>query len=80
MANQPVVPSWMGKVAVTALITALIGGALAWAQGTSKMDARQDGDIRVLSEAKLNVQKDVEEIKLTQRRMEDKLDRALEQR
>lgn len=73
-------PSWVSKVIATALITALIGGAFAWGAGVSSKVSTHEKDIAVQKEKQDNVVEDIDEIKDSQRRMEDKLDRALQRR
>jgi len=66
-------PTWISKAVVVTLITALIGGTFAWATGMTGKVSNQSEDIAVLKD-------NISDIKTTQRRMEDKLDRALERR
>lgn len=73
-------PSWVGKTVAGALITALIAGGLGWASHVSTTQGKQTEEIATLKESKRSVEKDIDDIKNTQRRMEDKLDRALERR
>jgi len=77
MANV-VTPPWMMKVLVTTLITAAVAGAFGWARSTSIADTRQDTAIEVLKSTQENVDEDIDDIKATLRRIEDKIDRALE--
>lgn len=77
-------PAWAAKVAATALIGSLVAGALGWAGGwtsnVSKEAARQGKEIVVLLEQQKQTKESIGEIKSSQLRMEQKLDRALERR
>ena len=64
-------PSWVPKVITTAIIGALITGALGWASSTSLKDTKQDTDIAVLKADQHSIDTRLE-------RIEDKLDKALE--
>lgn len=65
---------------VTALITALLTFSLAWVHNISAASTKHEASIAVLDERTNATNKDIVEIKTTQRRMEDKLDRALERK
>lgn len=77
-------PAWAAKVTATALIGSLVAGALGWAGGwtgsVSKEAARQGKEIVVLLEQQKQTKESIGEIKSSQQRMEQKLDRALERR
>lgn len=77
MPAQVVVPSWMGKVIITALIGALVTGALGWAQSTSKELSEHDKDIAVQKTDLGHMKENISDVKDSQRRIEDKLDKAL---
>ncbi len=70
-------PAWLVKLAVGALVTALIGGSLGWISHTSAQVDRIDKMQAVQESQQQNLKDDIASIKETQRRMEDKLDRVL---
>lgn len=72
----PSVPSWLLQV----LAAAAIGVATAWASGMSDHMTVHIKDIAVLQTRQDATERDIVEIKMSQRRVEDKLDRVLERR
>lgn len=60
-------PPWMAKLVVGALITGIIGGAFAWASGTTSKVAKHDTDIAVQSSEMSDVKEDISEIKQDQK-------------
>lgn len=65
------------QVIVGAFATVLIGGAIGWAASTQKTVQRHETTIAVQAETQKSMKENVEEIKQSQRRVEDKLDRVL---
>ena len=77
---QPIVATWVRNIAVGALVTALIGGAVGWISHTSAQVDRIDKAQAVQEAEQTHLKGDIVDIKTSQRRIEDKLDRALERR
>lgn len=73
-------PDWMVRAVVITLISVLVGGGFAWAQLTSRKVEEHDKDIARAQEKITTSEKALDEVKVSLRRMEDKLDRALERR
>jgi len=71
-------PSWIPRLIITLFITAIITGAFGWASATSTKDVIQDKDIAVIKTNINTLDKSLDEMKMSQRRIEDKLDKALE--
>lgn len=78
------IPSWLVKLVVGSIVTAMVTGAVAW---EGKMSARShvhETRISVLEEHQeirdKEIDRQLEDIKKGQNRMEDKLDRALRRR
>jgi hypothetical protein len=73
-------PQW--KLAVGSVVTTVIGAILTalltWGHAVSAKQNEHDVQIGVLQEAKTVTEKSIDEIKGSQRRIEDKLDRMLE--
>jgi len=78
--TKEVVPGWITKLAVGALVTALIGGAIGWVSHTSAQVDRMDKVQAVQEAEQKHIKDDIVDIKNSQRRVEDKLDKALERR
>jgi hypothetical protein len=80
MKNTP----WATKVAVGTLITALVGGgvtgAFAWVTRTSARGHDHETRITVLEDHTKTIDKNIDEVKKSQERIEDKLDAALRRR
>ncbi len=74
------IPQWAQRAAVIALVTVLISGAVGWATATSTRDTVQERDIAVLTERTQAFEKSLNEVKASQHRIEDKLDKVLERR
>lgn len=70
-------PSWLVKLAVGAVVTAIIGGGIGWVSNTSATDATQSSEIAVIKNDQKHVTEDIKEIKESQLRIEAKIDKAL---
>lgn len=71
---------WLMRATVTAVVTVLVGGALAWASGISREVGVHKTSIMVQAETQKGMKEDLTEVKASQRRIEDKIDRALMER
>lgn len=73
---------WSPKTLVTGVITTLIGGLIAfsfgWVHTVNATQSQHATEIAVLDERSKATEKSVDEIRGSQRRIEDKLDRVLE--
>jgi uncharacterized protein (DUF697 family) len=65
---------------ITALIAALLTFSLSWVHNISAATEAHESKIAVLDNRAKHTEEDVTEIKASQRRIEDKLDRTLERR
>lgn len=74
------VPSWMVKVLITAIIGGLVTGVFAWGQSTTENVSEIRTENTVLKVKVERTEKDIQEIKQSQRRIEDKLDDVLQKR
>lgn len=74
------IPQWAQRAVVIALVTVLISGAVGWATATGTRDNVQERDIAVLAERTQALEKSLNELKASQHRIEDKLDKVLERR
>jgi len=73
-------PEWAKRAAIVALITAFVSGTVGWATATSTRDTIQEKDIAVLTERTQAFEKSLNDVKASQHRIEDKLDKVLERR
>jgi len=77
-------PSWLVKAIVISIITAMIGAVVAWGNILATRTDVHEKRISVIEEHQTTrdkeIDKDLEEVKATTRRIEDKLDRALKRR
>lgn len=88
MAEQPlaegVVPNWIVKVIVTAVLTALVAGTSAWGVNLGKSRSDHEKRIVKIEEHQVvrdkEIDKDLQEIKEGQKDMNKKLDRLIERR
>lgn len=80
MRNQTTIPPWVVKTIVTTVIGLLLGGFAAWGRTISTRSHDHETRISVTEEKVSDMRSDINEIKHSQERIEDKLDRALRRR
>src|SRR5881397_1597039 len=72
--NPILIPSWMIKVAVGALIVLTVGAGGTWLSHTTVETTQHDKDIALLKDHQDTMQKDIDEMKLGQKEVLVKLD------
>jgi hypothetical protein len=70
-----VVPAWITKLVVGALIAALIGGTLTWAGSTNQKVQEHEKDLAVQKEAQQTMKENIAEIKADTREIKQMLRR-----